>query len=83
MPETATRRAGAREWVGLGLLALPTVLLGLDVTVLYLVLPSMAAALDPSATQTLWIMDAYGSSSPDTSSRWAPWATASADVACC
>ncbi|WP_326564380.1 MFS transporter [Micromonospora peucetia] len=60
MPETATRRAGAREWVGLGLLALPTVLLGLDVTVLYLVLPSMAAALDPSATQTLWIMDAYG-----------------------
>ncbi|MEU4780417.1 MFS transporter [Micromonospora sp. NPDC023633] len=60
MSEVATRRAGAREWAGLGLLALPTVLLGLDVTVLYLVLPSMAAALDPSATQTLWIMDAYG-----------------------
>ncbi|QSB17557.1 MFS transporter [Natronosporangium hydrolyticum] len=35
-------------------------LLGLDVTVLYLVLPNLAAALDPSATQTLWIMDAYG-----------------------
>ncbi|MFD9949959.1 MFS transporter [Nonomuraea sp. NPDC059023] len=60
MSEVATRRAGAREWAGLGLLALPTVLLGLDVTVLYLVLPSMAGALDPSATQTLWIMDAYG-----------------------
>ncbi|GAA3773609.1 MFS transporter [Plantactinospora mayteni] len=60
MSEVATRSAGAREWLGLGLLALPTVLLGLDVTVLYLVLPSMAAALDPSATQTLWIMDAYG-----------------------
>jgi MFS transporter, DHA2 family, multidrug resistance protein len=58
--EVATRRAGAREWTGLALLALPTVLLGLDVTVLYLVLPSMAAALEPSATQTLWIMDAYG-----------------------
>lgn len=58
--EVATRRAGAREWAGLALLALPTVLLGLDVTVLYLVLPSMAAALEPSATQTLWIMDAYG-----------------------
>ncbi len=57
---TGTRRAGAREWAGLGLLALPTVLLGLDVTVLYLVLPSMAADLEPSATQTLWIMDAYG-----------------------
>ncbi|AEF39993.1 Major facilitator transporter [Hoyosella subflava DQS3-9A1] len=49
-----------REWAGLGLLGLPTVLLGLDVTVLYLVLPSLSAALDPSATQTLWIMDAYG-----------------------
>ncbi|WP_148280939.1 MFS transporter [Nocardia cyriacigeorgica] len=54
------RSSGAREWAGLAVLALPTVLLGLDVTVLYLVLPSMAEALDPSATQTLWIMDAYG-----------------------
>lgn len=55
-----SRPAGAREWAGLGLLALPTVLLGLDLTVLYLVSPAMAADLDPSATQTLWIMDAYG-----------------------
>ncbi|GAA1905678.1 MFS transporter [Streptomyces sodiiphilus] len=55
-----TVRAGARQWVGLGLLALPTVLLGLDVTVLYLAAPSMAADLSPSATQLLWIMDAYG-----------------------
>ncbi|MBB1246358.1 MFS transporter [Streptomyces durbertensis] len=60
MTVVAVRRAGTREWAGLALLALPTLLLGLDVTVLYLVLPSMAAALDPSATQTLWIMDAYG-----------------------
>ncbi|MFD3702177.1 MFS transporter [Nocardia sp. NPDC058658] len=60
MTAVATRRAGVREWAGVALLALPTVLLGLDVTVLYLVLTSMAAALDPSATQTLWIMDAYG-----------------------
>src|SRR5690625_4776772 len=60
MPHLRTTRAGAREWAGLGLLALPTILLGLDVTVLYLVLPSMTAALEPTATQTLWIMDAYG-----------------------
>ncbi|MDA0564447.1 MFS transporter [Streptomonospora sp. S1-112] len=53
-------RAGAREWAGLGLLALPTVLLGADVTVLYLVVPSLAADLRPTATETLWIMDAYG-----------------------
>lgn len=53
-------RAGKRQWAGLGLLAMPTALLGLDVTVLYLVAPSMAADLSPSATQLLWIMDAYG-----------------------
>ncbi|MFC4560268.1 MFS transporter [Nocardiopsis mangrovi] len=60
MEHAGRGRADARRWAGLGLLALPTVLLGLDVTVLYLVLPSMAADLAPSATQTLWIMDAYG-----------------------
>ncbi len=51
---------GVRKWAGLALLALPTVLLGLDVTVLYLVAPSVAADLSPSGTQLLWIMDAYG-----------------------
>lgn len=48
------------KWLGLGLLILPTILLGLDATILYLVLPSIVADLQPSATQTLWIMDAYG-----------------------
>ncbi|TDC86197.1 MFS transporter [Micromonospora sp. KC606] len=53
-------RAGWREWAGFAVLALPTVLLGLDVTALYLVVPSLAADLHPTATETLWIMDAYG-----------------------
>ncbi|GAA2809033.1 MFS transporter [Kribbella solani] len=53
-------RAGWREWLGLALLALPTMLLGLDVTALYLVAPNLATDLNPSATETLWIMDAYG-----------------------
>ncbi|PRX51058.1 DHA2 family multidrug resistance protein-like MFS transporter [Prauserella shujinwangii] len=52
--------AGRRAWGGLALLALPTMLLGLDVTALYLVVPSLAADLGPTATETLWIMDAYG-----------------------
>ncbi|KAF0846711.1 MFS transporter [Nocardia caishijiensis] len=55
-----SRAAGWREWSGLALLALPTMLLGLDVTALYLVVPSLAVELNPSATETLWIMDAYG-----------------------
>lgn len=54
------QRAGAKEWAGLAVLALPTVLLGLDVTILYLALPALAADLQPSSTQALWIMDAYG-----------------------
>ncbi|MGW4498980.1 MFS transporter [Micromonospora sp. NPDC004336] len=60
MAGRVTASAGVRAWAGMALLALPTVLLGLDVTVLYLVLPAMAADLGPSAAQTLWIMDAYG-----------------------
>ncbi|GAA3954673.1 MFS transporter [Actinomadura viridis] len=52
--------AGWREWAGFAVLALPTMLLGLDVTALYLVVPSLAADLRPTATETLWIMDTYG-----------------------
>ncbi|GGZ38488.1 MFS transporter [Streptomyces inusitatus] len=60
MSATTVRRAGPREWGGLAVLSLPTVLLGLDVTVLYLALPSLAEDLRPSSTEALWIMDAYG-----------------------
>ncbi|MFE6776277.1 MFS transporter [Streptomyces sp. NPDC057702] len=60
MSTPTVRSAGPREWGGLAVLALPTVLLGLDVTVLYLALPSLAEDLRPSGTQELWIMDAYG-----------------------
>ncbi|ONI69180.1 MFS transporter [Kribbella sp. ALI-6-A] len=60
MTTEPTARAGWREWAGFAVLALPTVLLGLDVTALYLVVPSLAAELRPTATETLWIMDAYG-----------------------
>ena len=55
-PSTATRR----EWVGLAVLALPTLLLSVDLSVLYLALPHLSADLAPSATQQLWIMDSYG-----------------------
>ena len=55
-----TRRAGRREWIGLAVLALPTLLLALDMSVLYLALPHLAADLQPSSTQLLWTMDIYG-----------------------
>ncbi|WP_443052495.1 MFS transporter [Streptomyces sp. NBC_00299] len=53
-------RAGAREWLGLGILALPTLLLALDMSVLYLAVPHLGADLLPSTSQLLWIMDIYG-----------------------
>lgn len=52
--------AGVRAWLGLALLALPTMLLGLDLTLLHLALPALAADLQPTSTQALWIMDSYG-----------------------
>ncbi len=53
-------RAGRREWIGLAVLALPTTLLSLDMSVLYLALPYLSSDLGASSTQQLWIMDVYG-----------------------
>ncbi|GAA4547403.1 MFS transporter [Amycolatopsis samaneae] len=52
--------AGQREWLGLAVLALPTLLLSLDMSVLHLAVPHLAADLRPSSTQLLWIIDIYG-----------------------
>jgi len=52
--------AGRREWIGLVVLALPTLLISVDVSVLYLALPHLSAELGASSVQQLWIMDIYG-----------------------
>ncbi len=53
-------RAGRREWIGLAVLALPTLLIGLDMTALHLAVPSLSSDLAPTSTQLLWITDVYG-----------------------
>src|SRR4051794_21141538 len=53
---TATKR----EWIGLLVLALPTLLMSIDLSVLYLALPALSADLHASASQQLWAMDIYG-----------------------
>jgi DHA2 family multidrug resistance protein-like MFS transporter len=53
-------RAGRREWVGLAVLALPTLLVALDIGALFLALPHLTAELGASSVQQLWIMDIYG-----------------------
>jgi len=52
--------AGRREWIGLAVLMLPTLLIAMDLTVLHLAVPSLSADLQPSSTQLLWIVDIYG-----------------------
>ncbi|WP_034591024.1 MFS transporter [Hamadaea tsunoensis] len=49
-----------KKWVGLAVLALPTLLVSIDVFVMLLALPHIGEALDASANQQLWIMDIYG-----------------------
>ena len=61
MSETGSGpRAGRREWIGLAVLALPTLLVSVDVSVLFLALPHLSADLGASSIEQLWITDIYG-----------------------
>lgn len=51
--------ATLREWTGLAILALPTLVVSMDMTVLYLALPSISAQLHPTGSQLLWMSDIY------------------------
>lgn len=53
-------RADRRTWLGLAVLTLPVMLVSMDVSVLYLAIPAITSALDPSASAQLWILDIYG-----------------------
>ena len=57
---TQAPKAGRREWVALAVIALPCLLYSMDLSVLYLALPSLAADLRPSSAQLLWVSDVYG-----------------------
>ncbi|MGB3598551.1 MAG: MFS transporter [Pseudomonas neustonica] len=56
----AEQPASRREWLGLAVLVLPTLLLALDMTVLHLAAPRLSADLQPSSSELLWILDIYG-----------------------
>ncbi|MFF0345880.1 MFS transporter [Kribbella sp. NPDC004875] len=55
-----TERAGRKEWIALGVLALPLLLVSMDVSVLYFAVPFISADLGVNATEQLWIFDIYG-----------------------
>jgi DHA2 family multidrug resistance protein-like MFS transporter len=60
MPVDGAPKAGRREWIGLAVLGLPTMLLSLDLSVLFLAMPHLSADLGASSTEQLWITDIYG-----------------------
>ncbi|MET7647661.1 MFS transporter [Streptomyces sp. NPDC005426] len=53
-------RAGRKEWIALGVLLLPVLLVSMDLTVLYFAIPSISEDLRPSGNQQLWMIDIYG-----------------------
>jgi MFS transporter, DHA2 family, multidrug resistance protein len=59
-PNTPPPRATRREWIGLAVIALPSLLYAMDLTVLTLAVPALSADLRPSSTELLWIVDIYG-----------------------
>lgn len=52
-------QAARRAWIGLAVLALPTLLISIDVSVLYVALPSLSSDLGANGVQQLWILDIY------------------------
>jgi MFS transporter, DHA2 family, multidrug resistance protein len=56
----AAPKAGAKEWLGLGVLVLPLVIVSMDTSVLYFAVPFLSADLLPTTDQQLWIFDIYG-----------------------
>lgn len=55
----APRAEASKRWSGLGVLMLPVLLVTVDNTVLGFALPKIAEALRPTASQQLWMIDAY------------------------
>lgn len=53
-------QASAVRWIALSVLVLPVVLVSMDLSVLYLAIPTISADLEPSSSQMLWILDSYG-----------------------
>ncbi|WP_054477918.1 hypothetical protein [Photorhabdus heterorhabditis] len=49
----------SQSWLTLCLLCLPTAVLALDMSALYLALAHIAASLDTTSVEELWILDIY------------------------
>ncbi|WP_316571362.1 MFS transporter [Neobacillus sp. YIM B06451] len=55
----SNQQVGIREWIGLAVLVLASLLVAIDLFVLVLALPYLSADLGASSVEQLWIMDIY------------------------
>jgi MFS transporter, DHA2 family, multidrug resistance protein len=53
-------RATSKEWIGLAVISIACLLYVMDLSVLYLAVPSLTRDLEPTSSQLLWITDIYG-----------------------
>ncbi|MDX2973617.1 MFS transporter [Kribbella solani] len=60
MSQTTASTTNLRAWLGLLVVLGPVLLVSTDGSILFLALPRISQALDPSADQALWILDVYG-----------------------
>ncbi|MEV4259245.1 MFS transporter, partial [Spirillospora sp. NPDC049652] len=60
MTNATEPKADRRAWLGLTVLALPTLIVAMDMTALLLALPKLSADLGASGVEQLWISDGYG-----------------------
>ncbi|HJE61430.1 MAG TPA: MFS transporter [Nocardiopsis listeri] len=60
MTTQSAPKAGRKEWVGLAVLTVASMLVSFDVFVLLLALPHLTSDLALNSTQQLWVVDIYG-----------------------
>ncbi|WP_369148860.1 MFS transporter [Streptomyces sp. R44] len=60
MTQPPSRPTDARAWLGLLVVLGPVLLVSMDGSILFLAMPRIGRALEPSAGQALWILDVYG-----------------------
>src|SRR5690349_12441950 len=57
---STSAKATRRDWIGLVAIALPCMVVVMDLTVLHLAVPTLTVDLNPTPSQLLWIVDIYG-----------------------
>jgi DHA2 family multidrug resistance protein-like MFS transporter len=53
-------KATLKEWIGLGVLGVTSLVVAIDLFVMLLALPALSGDLHATSTQVLWITDIYG-----------------------